>query len=124
MFLQLPVFIFRRTKFVFGLHLPAIQFLQERDDQIRRSREDAAQAQKKLQQQLEEELGQQAELKEQLAHLSLRKEELKQQLEDKDAELEEIRRVYRQESNYKLKYDAFWRKKITNYEIKLLLWLT
>lgn len=85
----------------FTHHLPAVQSLQERDDQIRRSREEAAQVQKKLQQQLEEELGQQAELKEQLAHLSLRKEELKQQLEDKEAELEEIRRVYRQESNFK-----------------------
>ncbi|KAM9323400.1 leucine-rich repeat and coiled-coil domain-containing protein 1 isoform 1-T1 [Pholidichthys leucotaenia] len=72
--------------------------LQERDDQIRRQREEAFQAQKKFQQQLEEEMTQQGELKEQLEHLSLRKEELKQQLQDKEAELDDVRRVYR-ESN-------------------------
>lgn len=37
-----------------------------------------------------------AELKERLEHLSLRKDELKQQLQDKEAELDDIRRVYRQ----------------------------
>lgn len=72
--------------------------MQERDEQIRRLREDAAQAQKKFQQQLEEETARLAELTEQLEHLSLRKEELKQQLEDKEAELEEVKRVYRQVS--------------------------
>lgn len=70
--------------------------VQERDDQIRKMREEAGHARKKLQQQLEEEMAQQAELKEQVEHLSLRKEELKQQLNDKEAELEEMKRVYRQ----------------------------
>ena len=77
-------------------HLPAVQSLQERDDQIRKLREEATQAQKKFQQQLEEETAQQAETKERLEHLSLRKEQLKQQLEDREAELEEVRGAYRQ----------------------------
>lgn len=43
-------------------------------------------------------------------------------MEDKEAELQEIRRVYRQESNYKLKYVLFWKKKKKklNYEFKLI----
>lgn len=69
--------------------------LQERDDQNRKVREEVAQAQKKLQQQLEDQTVQQAELREQLDHLSLRKEELKQQLQDKDAELEGVKIAYR-----------------------------
>lgn len=72
------------------------QALQERDDQIRRQREEAVQGQKRLQQQQEEETARQTELRERLEHLSLRKEELKQQLEDKEAELEDVKRVYRQ----------------------------
>ncbi len=72
--------------------------MQERDDQIRKLREEAVHAQKSRQQQVEEEAARQTELREQLEHLSLRKEELKQQLEDKDAELEEVRRVHRQVS--------------------------
>lgn len=75
--------------------------MQERDDQIRRLREEAVQAQKRLQQQQDEETAQQAELRERIEHLSLRKEELKQQLEDKEAELEEVKRVYRQVSHHK-----------------------
>ncbi|KAG7228990.1 hypothetical protein INR49_013223 [Caranx melampygus] len=70
--------------------------LQERDDQIRRLREEAVQAQKSFQQQQEEETERQVELREQLEHVTLRKEELKQQLEDKEAELEEVKRVHRQ----------------------------
>lgn len=75
--------------------------LQERDEQIRRLREEAVQVQKRSQQKLDEETAQQAELRERLEHLSLRKEELKQQLEDKEAELEEVKRVYRQASHHK-----------------------
>lgn len=77
--------------------------LQDRDDQIRRMREEAAQAHKRLQQQLEEERAQQAEVRERLEHLSLRKEELKQQLEDKDMELEEVKRVHRHVPHHKYK---------------------
>lgn len=80
----------------FSLSVTALQSLQERDDQIRRLKEEAAKAQKRLQEQLEEETTQQAELKERVEHLSLRKEELKQQLEDKEAELKQVKRVYRQ----------------------------
>lgn len=76
-------------------NLSSSKALQECDDQICRTREEAAQAQKKLQQNLEAQTCQQAELREQLDHLSVRKEELKQQLKDKDAELEEVKRVYR-----------------------------
>lgn len=75
--------------------------LQDRDDQIRRMREEAAQAHKRLQQQLEEERAQHAEARERLEHLTLRKEELKQQLEDKDMELEEVKRVHRQVPHHK-----------------------
>lgn len=72
-----------------------MQALQERDEQIRRLREDAVQAQKTFRLELDKETAPLTELKEQVEHLTLRKEELKQQLEDKDAELEEINRVYR-----------------------------
>lgn len=70
--------------------------LQERDDQIRRMREEATQAQKRFQKQQEEDRAQQAEVRERLEHLSLRKEELKQQLADKETELDEASRVHRQ----------------------------
>lgn len=69
--------------------------LQERDDQILKVREEVAQAQKKHQQQLEDQTVQQAELREQLDHLSLRKDELKQQLQDKHVELEGVKIAYR-----------------------------
>lgn len=72
------------------------QALQERDDQIRRMREEATQAQKRFQQQQEEDQAQQAEVRERLEHLSLRKEELKQQLADKETELDKASRVHRQ----------------------------
>lgn len=70
--------------------------LQERDEQVRRIREEAAQAQKRFQQQREEDRAQLAEAREQLERLSLRKEELKEQLADKDAELGETKRVHGQ----------------------------
>lgn len=70
--------------------------LQERDEQVRRIREEASQAQRKFQQQREEDRARLAEAREQLERLSLRKEELKQQLVDKDVELEETKRVHRQ----------------------------
>lgn len=96
-------FILRRIKcFTVSVFL-LFKALQDRDDQIRRMRDEAAQAHKRLQQQLEEERAQQAEVREQLEHLGLRKEELKQQLEDKDMELEEVKRVHRQVPHHKYK---------------------
>lgn len=88
--------------FTVSVFLPS-KALQDRDDQIRRMREEAAQAHKRLQQQLEEERAQQAEVRDRLEHFSLRKEELKQQLEDKDMELEEVKRVHRQGPHHKYK---------------------
>lgn len=76
--------------------------LQERDDQLRRMREESTQAQKRFQQQREEDHAQQAEAREQLEHLCLRKEELKQQLVDKEVELEEAKRVHGQVLREKL----------------------
>lgn len=96
------VFILRQIYSVSSVFLLS-KALQERDDQIRRMREEAVQAQKRLQQQLEEETAQQAEVREQLEHLSLRKEELKQQLEDKETELQEVKRVHRQAFHHKYK---------------------
>lgn len=96
------VFILRQSYSVSSAFLLS-KALQERDDQIRRMREEAVQAQKRLQQQLEEETAQQAEVREQLEHLSLRKEELKQQLEDKETELQEVKRVHRQALHHKYK---------------------
>lgn len=89
------------SSFSFTSALLLSKALQERDEQIRRLREEAVQVQKRSQQKLDEETAQQAELRERLEHLSLRKEELKQQLEDKEAELEEVKRVYRQASHHK-----------------------
>lgn len=80
--------------------------LQERDDQLRRMREETTQAQKRFQQQREEDRAQQADAREQLEHLSLRKEELKQQLVDKDVELEEAKRVHGQVLHQKVTENA------------------
>lgn len=88
---------------LFSVSSAFLQALQERDNQIRRMREEAVQAQKRLHHQLEEETAQQAEMREQLERLSLRKEELKQQLEDKEAELEDVKRVHRQAFHHKNK---------------------
>lgn len=71
------------------------QTLQERDEQLRRQREDGAQAERRFQQKLKEEMAPLVELRDRVEQLSLRKEELKQQLEDKDAELEEVKEAYR-----------------------------
>ncbi|XP_061879783.1 leucine-rich repeat and coiled-coil domain-containing protein 1 isoform X2 [Entelurus aequoreus] len=68
--------------------------LQERDELVRRLRDEKAEAQKTFQQQLEEETSQMSDLIERVEHLSLRKEELKQQLVDKE---EEMKHIYRQE---------------------------
>lgn len=76
-------------------NLSSSKAVQERADQIRKIHEEAAEAQKKVQQQLDAQTAQQAELREQLDHLSVRKEELKQQLEDKHAELEDVKQVYK-----------------------------
>lgn len=81
-----------------------VQALQERDERIRRLQEEAGQAQKMFQQQIDKETAPLAELKERLEHLSLRKEELKQQLEDKEVELEEVKKVYRQGFHHNYKY--------------------
>lgn len=77
--------------------------LQERDEQIRRMREEASQAQKRFQQQQEEDQAEQAEVRERLEHLNRRKEELKQQLADKETELDEASRVHRQVFYVKVK---------------------
>lgn len=82
---------------MFVVSLLLCKALQERDDQIRRLREESVQAQKRLQQRLEDESSQHTELREQVERLSLRKEELKQQLEDKEEELEGVKRIHRQE---------------------------
>lgn len=71
------------------------QTLQEHDEQLRRQREDRAQAERRFQQKLQEEMATLAELQDRVEQLSLRKEELKQQLEDKNAELEEVKEAYR-----------------------------
>lgn len=73
-----------------------LKAVQERDEQVRRIRDEAAQTQKRFQHQREEDCARLAESREQLERLSLRKEELKQQLVDKDVELEETKRVHRQ----------------------------
>lgn len=78
--------------------------LLERDDKSRKMHEEAAQTQKKLQQQLEQETAHQVEMREQLEHLRMRKEELKQQVEDKEEELEEVKRVHRQVSCYEYEH--------------------
>lgn len=77
--------------------------LQERDDQTRRMREEATQAQKRFQQLQEEDRAQQVEVRERLEHLNRRKEELKQQLADKETELDEASKVHRQVFYIKVK---------------------
>ncbi|KAM6948379.1 leucine-rich repeat and coiled-coil domain-containing protein 1 [Aplochiton taeniatus] len=68
--------------------------LQERDEQIRRLHEEGVQAQRRFQEQLEEEMAPLAELRELVEQLSLRKEELKQHLEDKEVELDEVKSAH------------------------------
>ncbi|CAL8344203.1 unnamed protein product [Merluccius merluccius] len=70
--------------------------MQQRDEQIRRLREEAVQSQKSLQKRLDEEAAALGELRDHVEQLTLRKEQLKQQLEDKELELEELRAVHRQ----------------------------
>lgn len=67
----------------------------ERDEQIRKLREESVQDQRKSKQQLEEVMASAAELRDTVEQLSLRKEELKQQLLDKEAELDEVKETYR-----------------------------
>ncbi|XP_074800262.1 leucine-rich repeat and coiled-coil domain-containing protein 1 isoform X2 [Natator depressus] len=68
--------------------------LQERDEQMRKQREENVEIQKTFQVQLDEKTAQLEELIEKLERQNLRKEELKQLLEEKDAELEDIRKAY------------------------------
>ncbi|KAL4648443.1 leucine-rich repeat and coiled-coil domain-containing protein 1 [Arapaima gigas] len=68
--------------------------LQERDEQIRRLREESVQAQHRFNVQLMEETAPLGELRQKVEHLSARKNELKHQLEDKEAELEEVKREH------------------------------
>uniref|UniRef100_A0A673L4T5 Leucine-rich repeat and coiled-coil domain-containing protein 1 n=1 Tax=Sinocyclocheilus rhinocerous TaxID=307959 RepID=A0A673L4T5_9TELE len=72
--------------------------LLERDEQIRKHRDENVQDQRMLKQQLEEEMASAVELRETVEQLSLRKEELKQQLLDKEAELDEVKQTYRASS--------------------------
>ncbi|MGH0141924.1 UNVERIFIED_CONTAM: hypothetical protein FKN15_030848 [Acipenser sinensis] len=68
--------------------------LQERDEQIRKLREENLQTQKSFQEQLEYETAPLHELREKVERLTERKEELKQQLEEKEAELEGVKKAY------------------------------
>ncbi|XP_038246017.1 leucine-rich repeat and coiled-coil domain-containing protein 1 isoform X2 [Dermochelys coriacea] len=68
--------------------------LQERDEQMRKQREENVEIQKTFQVQLDEKTAQLEELIEKLERQNLRKEELKQLLEEKEAELEDIRKAY------------------------------
>uniref|UniRef100_A0ABM5GC05 Leucine-rich repeat and coiled-coil domain-containing protein 1 isoform X1 n=1 Tax=Pogona vitticeps TaxID=103695 RepID=A0ABM5GC05_9SAUR len=68
--------------------------LQERDEQIRRHREESSEIQKRLQVQLEEKEAQLDDLMENLERQNERKEELKQQFQEKDAELEAVKKSY------------------------------
>ncbi|XP_072544246.1 leucine-rich repeat and coiled-coil domain-containing protein 1 isoform X2 [Salminus brasiliensis] len=68
--------------------------VQERDQQLRALREENLEAQRRFQQQQEEEMASVAELRDTVEKLSLRKEELKQQLFDKEAEMKELKEAY------------------------------
>uniref|UniRef100_A0A4W3I6D1 Leucine-rich repeat and coiled-coil domain-containing protein 1 n=1 Tax=Callorhinchus milii TaxID=7868 RepID=A0A4W3I6D1_CALMI len=68
--------------------------LQERDEQIRKVREENLQTQRRFQEQLDDEAIISQDLKERVERLSERKNDLKQQLEDKEAELEETKKAY------------------------------
>ncbi|KAM9164869.1 leucine-rich repeat and coiled-coil domain-containing protein 1 isoform 2-T4 [Pangshura tecta] len=68
--------------------------LQERDEQMRKQREENIEIQKTFQVQLDEKTAQLEELMEKLERQNERKEELKQLLEEKEAELEDIRKAY------------------------------
>ncbi|MBN3283072.1 LRCC1 protein, partial [Polyodon spathula] len=68
--------------------------LQERDEQIRKLREENLQIQKSFQEKLEYETAPLHELREKVERLAERKEELKQQLEEKETELEGVKKAY------------------------------
>ncbi|XP_074135077.1 leucine-rich repeat and coiled-coil domain-containing protein 1 isoform X3 [Sminthopsis crassicaudata] len=68
--------------------------LQERDDIIRRLREEIIEIHKNTQEQLDEKAAQLEELMEKLEQQCERKEDLKQQLKEKEAELGEIEKAY------------------------------
>ncbi|XP_069778130.1 leucine-rich repeat and coiled-coil domain-containing protein 1 isoform X2 [Narcine bancroftii] len=68
--------------------------LQERDEQIRRTREQNLQDQRNFHEQLENEAAISQDLKDKFERLSERKKELKQQLEEKEAELGETKRAF------------------------------
>lgn len=68
---------------------------QNRDEQIRKLREDNIETQKRLQVQLQEKDAQLDNLLEKLERQNERKEELKHQLQEKDAELNDIKESYR-----------------------------
>ncbi|XP_065254986.1 leucine-rich repeat and coiled-coil domain-containing protein 1 [Emys orbicularis] len=68
--------------------------LQERDEQMRKQREENVEIQKTFQVQLDEKTAQLEELMEKLERQNERKEELKQLLEEREAELEDIGKAY------------------------------
>ncbi|XP_005299451.1 leucine-rich repeat and coiled-coil domain-containing protein 1 isoform X1 [Chrysemys picta bellii] len=68
--------------------------LQERDEQMRKQREENVEIQKTFQVQLDEKTAQLEELMEKVERQNERKEELKQLLEEKEAELEDIGKAY------------------------------
>ncbi|XP_078396797.1 leucine-rich repeat and coiled-coil domain-containing protein 1 isoform X2 [Cetorhinus maximus] len=68
--------------------------LQERDEQIRKVREENLQDKKTFHEQLEDEAAISQDLREKVERLAERKKELKQQLEEKEAELEETKMAF------------------------------
>ncbi|XP_042321456.1 leucine-rich repeat and coiled-coil domain-containing protein 1 isoform X2 [Sceloporus undulatus] len=71
-----------------------LKALQERDERIRKHREESTEIQKQVQAQLEEKEAQLDNLMEKLERQNERKDELKQQLQEKDTELEEVKEAY------------------------------
>lgn len=68
--------------------------LQERDEQIRKIRDQNLQDQRSFHEQLENEAAISQDLKDKVERLSGRKQDLKQQLEEKEAELEETKKAF------------------------------
>ncbi|TRY97670.1 hypothetical protein DNTS_035479 [Danionella cerebrum] len=81
-----------------ALRIKAKIALLERDEQIRKVRDESVQEHRKLKQQLEEEMTSAVDLRDAVEQLGLRKEELKQQLLEKEAELDEIKETHRSSS--------------------------
>lgn len=90
--LNLEVLAVVQGKYIDKIVLKASQ---DRDEQIRKHREESTEMQKRLQVQLEGRETQLDDLMEKLERQNERKEELKQQLQEKETELEDIKKAYR-----------------------------